>query len=112
AMRRTAEARLLEPANLERPEQRPELELPQAALLAQLAAQRLLVGLARLLPAARRDPPHPVLVAVAEEERPAFGVDDEPADADAQREPGGAARQVLEEAPPHGPRHARVRRRR
>ena len=111
-MRRAAVAGLLEPADLERPEQRALLELRQPALLAQLAPQGLDVGLARLLSAARRDPPHPVLVAVAEEQRATLVVDNEPAHADPHRQPRGAACQLLEGAQPRGPGHRRIRRRR
>src|SRR5207248_1329243 len=81
----------------------------EPALLPQLAAQRLLVRLARLMPAAGSDPPPAVLVPVAEEQRPARVVDEQRADAESLRQPRGAAGELAEPAQTLAPWNRRIR---
>src|SRR5438067_11435118 len=109
AVRPAAVAGLLQAEAFLLPEQRPDLEAGEAALLLELAPQRLLVELTRLLPAARRDPPEAVVVAVAEEERAPRIVDDECADALPLREARGPAGELAEPPQPLGPRHGGIR---
>src|SRR5205823_1462086 len=91
------------------PEQRPDVEVVQPALLAQLAPQRLLVRLARLLAAAGRHPPPAVLVAVPKEQRAARIVDEQRTDAESLRQPGCAAGELAEPAQTLAPRNRRIR---
>src|SRR4051794_39666200 len=104
ARAKAPEAGLLTSPTAELPEQRAELELHETDLLLELATERLLVGFSFLAPAAGRDPPVAVLVAVAEEKDAAVVVHDGGANRLAFRQPALAPRELVEPAPPLVPR--------
>jgi len=84
-------------------DQRADLEVAQAALLAELAAQRLLVVLAGILSATGCDPPGAVVVAVTEEQNAIAVVDEERPDCGALGQAALSAGELPEPAKPLAP---------
>ena len=98
-----ARAKASEPGFVERPagafpQEGADLEVDEADLLLQLAAQGLLVGLSLLATAPRRDPPVTVVVAVPEQQDAIVPVDDRGAHVLALGQAARPARELLEPA--------------
>jgi hypothetical protein len=112
AVRLPAEARFAEKVPLTLEQERAELELLHTELLAQFASQSVLVALAGIDAAARRDPPLVVARSVAQQQHALLGVDDDRAHGPADRQSARATGELLEPVQADTPRDSRVRGRR
>src|SRR5690242_8954816 len=95
-IRLAAVARLAEEVALPLEEQRPELELLDRKLLPELSPEGHLIAFARIDAAARRDPPHVVVTAVAKQQHPVVRIDHDCTHALPDREVARTSRKLLE----------------